>query len=120
MLAYVVVLLTVLDFCVPLYHHQFAVYVPGGSEKAHELAHRHGFINHGEVSVDRMARTRDLSLFFFYYFCEFLSNAEGEKAHCMDIINEPLGVNVNIFLFDVFIRSVFFSDKLPQLSFVRE
>ncbi|KAH9629748.1 hypothetical protein HF086_009875 [Spodoptera exigua] len=48
MLAYVVVVLTVLDVCVPLYHHQFAVFVPGGPEKAHELAHRHGFINHGE------------------------------------------------------------------------
>ncbi|KAF9795024.1 hypothetical protein SFRURICE_009976 [Spodoptera frugiperda] len=49
MLAYVVVVLTVLDVCVPLYHHQFAVFVPGGPEKAHELAHRHGFINHGET-----------------------------------------------------------------------
>lgn len=67
MLAYVVVLLTVLDFCVPLYHHQFAVYVPGGPEEAHELAHRHGFINHGEVSVDETARNVIcLSLFFFF------------------------------------------------------
>lgn len=47
-----VVLLTVLDVCVPLYHHQFAVYVPGGAEKAHELAHKHGFVNHGEVSFE--------------------------------------------------------------------
>nr|XP_049702318.1 furin-like protease 2 [Helicoverpa armigera] len=49
MLAYVVVVLTVLDVCVPLYHHQFAVFVPGGPERAHDLAHRHGFINHGEI-----------------------------------------------------------------------
>lgn len=45
-----VVLLTVLHLSVPLYHHQFAVHVPGGAEKAHEIAHKHGFINHGEVS----------------------------------------------------------------------
>lgn len=65
MLAYVIVVLTVLDVCVPLYHHQFAVFVPGGPEKAHELAHRHGFINHGEVSVDEMVRTHDLSFVVF-------------------------------------------------------
>lgn len=68
MLAYVVVVLTVLDVCVPLYHHQFAVFVPGGPEKAHELAHRHGFINHGEVSVDGMLRTSDLSCVVFLSF----------------------------------------------------
>lgn len=48
----VLVLMTVVD-CVPsydLYHHQFAVHVPEGPHYATELAHRHGFVNHGQVS----------------------------------------------------------------------
>lgn len=44
---HLVVVLTVLDLCVPLYHDQFALLVPDG--RADELAHRHGFINHGQV-----------------------------------------------------------------------
>lgn len=45
----VYLVLAFLDACAPLYHHQFAVHVPGGPEEAHSLAHRHGFLNHGQV-----------------------------------------------------------------------
>ncbi|KAI5651344.1 subtilase family domain-containing protein [Phthorimaea operculella] len=43
--------LSVVD-CIPshdVYHHQFAVHVPGGHERATDIAHRHGFINHGQI-----------------------------------------------------------------------
>lgn len=49
MLALGVFFLTVLDYCVPFYHHQFAVHVPGGPGSADEIAHKHGFVNHGQV-----------------------------------------------------------------------
>ncbi|CAH2049213.1 unnamed protein product, partial [Iphiclides podalirius] len=45
----VFILLTVLDLCVPLYHDQFALHIPDGSSYADDLAHRHGFINHGQI-----------------------------------------------------------------------
>lgn len=48
----VFVLLAVLDLCVPLYHDQFALHIPDGSRYADDLAHRLGFVNHGQVSYD--------------------------------------------------------------------
>lgn len=45
--------LVVLESCVPQYHYhdQFAVHVVGSSEVVDELAFRHGFLNHGQVSA---------------------------------------------------------------------
>lgn len=47
------VLLLVTGGSVPqhLYHHQFAVHVPAGPDVVDDLAHRHGFLNHGQVSL---------------------------------------------------------------------
>ncbi|CAG9133209.1 unnamed protein product [Plutella xylostella] len=44
------VLLLVTGGSVPqhLYHHQFAVHVPAGPDVVDDLAHRHGFLNHGQ------------------------------------------------------------------------
>lgn len=44
--------LVVLESCVTEdhYHHQFAVRVTGGARVVDELAFRHGFLNHGQVS----------------------------------------------------------------------
>ncbi|KAM3965420.1 furin-like protease 2 isoform 1-T2 [Aphomia sociella] len=32
-----------------LYHNQFAVHVPAGAEHVHDIARRHGFVNHGQI-----------------------------------------------------------------------
>lgn len=47
------VLLAALSVCRGLpeqiYHDQFAVHVPGGDDHVHEIAKRHGFVNHGQI-----------------------------------------------------------------------
>lgn len=35
----------------PVYHNQFAVHVPAGPEHVDDIARRHGFVNHGQVSA---------------------------------------------------------------------
>lgn len=32
-----------------VYHNQFAVHVPAGEDHVRDIAHRHGFVNHGQV-----------------------------------------------------------------------
>lgn len=33
----------------PIYHNEFAVYIPGGGEMADTLAHKYGYVNMGQV-----------------------------------------------------------------------
>lgn len=34
-----------------VYHNQFAVHIPGGEHHVDDIARRHGFVNHGQVSL---------------------------------------------------------------------
>jgi hypothetical protein len=46
----------------PIYQNEFAVYIPGGIDKAHEIANRYGFTNMGQVCVFPIFVSLDYSL----------------------------------------------------------
>ncbi|PZC84002.1 hypothetical protein B5X24_HaOG206348 [Helicoverpa armigera] len=44
----------------PVYHDQFAVHVPAGPHHVDDIARRHGFVNHGQISEGVSTDTRNL------------------------------------------------------------
>lgn len=60
-----------------VYHNQFAVHIPGGEHHVEDIARRHGFANHGQVSPSFVTgqnissktneRTKDVSVVSFRF-----------------------------------------------------